>query len=186
MTVIAIEHRSPQGRSIEERIGTWLTAHSGSVMRWSLGMIFLWFGLMKLCPGLCDVEVLAQKTISVLTFGRLSAAAGIRCLAVWEAAMGLTLLFARPHTRWGKMALRVCAALLLVHLAGTFLPLALFPGEVWKHAPYAPTLVGQYILKNLVLMAAALSIGAGTFATAERFELVPAQLSQPITIRRSA
>ncbi len=58
------------------------------------------------------------------------------------------------------MFLRAVIFLLLFHMAGTFTPILLYPGEVFKVFPYAPTLEGQFIIKNLVIIAAALVVGA--------------------------
>jgi len=55
---------------------------------------------------------------------------------------------------------RAVLLLLFVQMIGTLAPVLLFPGEVFHRIPYAPTLEGQYIIKNLVLISAALVIGA--------------------------
>ncbi len=67
-------------------------------------------------------------------------------------AIGLGFLIGR----WPRLTL----ALLLAQMAGTLLPLVFYPGEVFQHVPYSPTLEGQYIVKNLVLVAAGLIIGS--------------------------
>jgi len=156
------------------RLGRFMARNTLTIMRIALGIVFLWFGLLKFCPGLCDVELMAQQTMTVLTFHLIPPATCIHILAVWECAMGLTLLFAPGRTRIGAVALRVCVLSLFAHLAGTFLPLVLFPHEVWKHLPYAPTLAGQYILKNMVLLASVVSIGAATYPARSSLRLVPA------------
>jgi hypothetical protein len=56
--------------------------------------------------------------------------------------------------------MRLTLALLVFQMAGTLTPLVLFPGEAFTLFPYAPTLEGQYIIKNLVLVGAGLVIGA--------------------------
>jgi ABC-type uncharacterized transport system permease subunit len=73
-------------------------------------------------------------------------------LAILETAIGLGFLT-------GKY-LRPTLALLIFQMAGTLTPLALFPGEAFMVFPFAPTLEGQYILKNLVLIGAGLVIGS--------------------------
>jgi len=73
-------------------------------------------------------------------------------LAVWESVIGIGLIAGR----W----LRGILALLAVQMAGTFTPLLLFPDETWTIFPIAPTLEGQYIIKNVVLIAAAMIVGA--------------------------
>jgi ABC-type uncharacterized transport system permease subunit len=56
--------------------------------------------------------------------------------------------------------LRTVLGLMLVQMAGTLAPLAIFPDEVFLYFPYAPTLEGQYIIKNAVLVSAGIVIGA--------------------------
>ena len=73
-------------------------------------------------------------------------------LATWECLIGLGLIF-------GKF-LRAKLALLLLQMLGTFLPLVLFPQETFTIFPIAPTLEGQYIIKNVVLVSAGIVVGA--------------------------
>ena len=117
-----------------------------------------------------------------MTFGAFAPTTCIYMLAIWECAMGLTLLLAPSHTRWGAIALRLCALSMLLHLAGTFLPLLLFPADTWKHVPYAPTLAGQYILKNLVLMSAALTVATKAAITNPAPQLARKSIVIPISI----
>ena len=56
--------------------------------------------------------------------------------------------------------LRATLLLLVVQMLGTLTPLVLFPTETFTIFPVAPTLEGQYIIKNLVLVAAAMVVGA--------------------------
>jgi len=60
---------------------------------------------------------------------------------------------------WDRF-LKSTLILLFLQLLGTFLPLLFFPSEKWKHFPYAPTLKGQHIIKNLVLVCAAIIVGS--------------------------
>src|SRR5262249_56065943 len=76
----------------------------------------------------------------------------LRGLAAWECLIGLGLL--------SGTCLRATILLLLLQMAGTLTPLLLFPTLTFTRFPFAPTLEGQYILKNLVLISAALVIGA--------------------------
>jgi ABC-type uncharacterized transport system permease subunit len=73
-------------------------------------------------------------------------------LALWECVIGLGLLSGR--------FMRATLLLLAAQMAGTLTPLLLFPAEVFTRIPYAPTLEGQYIIKNAVLVSAAIVIGA--------------------------
>ena len=121
-------------------------------LRIALAVIFLWFGALKLVPGLSPAEDLAGRTIEALTFGSVPAAIALPVLALWEVAIGVGLLL----DRW----MRVTLLLLFVQMLGTVTPLFLFPDETWVRFPLVPTLEGQYIIKNVVLAAAAIVLGA--------------------------
>lgn len=121
-------------------------------LRQSLGIIFLWFGALKFFPGLSPAEGLAERTIATLTFGALSNMTALMILAIWECLIGIGLITG--------IALRATLLLLWVQMLGTVTPLFLFPHEVFTVIPIAPTLEGQYIFKNIVLVSAGLVIGA--------------------------
>ena len=137
---------------IDVRLTNWMARHGMTLLRVSLGAVFFWFGVLKFFPGLSPAQDLAARTIDALTFGRVGGDVAVPVLAVWESLIGLGLLF-------GKM-LRVVILLLLVQMAGTLAPLVLFPAEVFVRIPFAPTLEGQYIIKNAVLISAAIVLGA--------------------------
>ncbi|MEX1247334.1 MAG: DoxX family protein [Anaerolineales bacterium] len=142
-------------RQIFERIDSaltgWMARYGILLLRLSLGIVFLWFGALKLFPGLSPAEDLAARTIAQLTFGLLPASTAVFILAVWECLIGIGLL--------SGFQLRITLLLLWVQMLGTVTPIFLFPGEVFNVFPYAPTLEGQYIFKNVVLVSAGLVIG---------------------------
>lgn len=137
---------------IDRRITFALAAAGVPLLRVALGIVFLWFGALKLVPDLSPAEDLAARTIDALTFGVVLPAVALPVLAAWEVAIGLGLLAGR--------FLRATLLLLVVQMAGTLTPLVLFPAETFTVFPIAPTLEGQYILKNVVLVAAAIVVGA--------------------------
>ncbi len=139
-------------RPIDRRITEWMADHGLTLLRIALGIVFLWFGALKFFPGLSPAEELAGRTIAALTNGVVPASVALPVLAVWESAIGIGLLVGR----W----MRAVLLLLFVQMLGTITPLALFPGETWTQFPFAPTLEGQYIIKNVVLVAAAIVLGA--------------------------
>ena len=122
------------------------------LLRISLGINFFWFGVIKFFPGLSPAESLATQTIEQLSFGYLQPSVSIYLLAIWETLIGLGLIFG--------LYLRATLFLLFTQMLGTLTPLLLFPGETFIQFPYAPTLEGQYIIKNLVLISAGLVVGA--------------------------
>ena len=134
------------------RITRWLSRYSVTTLRIGLGIVFFWFGVLKYFPGMSPAQDLAVRTIDVLTLGAIPAGASIVLLATLECAIGLGLIV-------GKFV-RFTLLLLSFQMLGAWLPLLLFPGEAFAQVPYAPTLEGQYIIKNLVLVGAGLVIGA--------------------------
>lgn len=138
-------------RSFDQTATRWLADHAVLLLRLSLGIVFLWFGVLKFIPGSSPAEGLAIKTISILSGGLLPETWIPFGLATWECLIGIGLL--------SGVWMRATLLLLLAQMCGTFTPLVLFSGECFT-APFVPTLEGQYIIKNLVLVAAGLAIGA--------------------------
>jgi uncharacterized membrane protein YkgB len=142
----------PRLDPIDIRITTWMARHGVTLTRIALGIVFFWFGIIKFVPGWSPAAELATRTIDVLTQGLLPPKLSLPLLAAWEVAIGLGLLTCR--------FLRATLLLLFLQMPGTMLPLVFFPQETFTIFPYAPTLEGQYIIKNLVLVSAALVVGA--------------------------
>ncbi len=138
--------------AIDVKITRWMARYSVPVLRIGLGIVFLWFGVLKFFPNLSPAQELATRTIETLTFGLVQPQLSLPLLAALETLIGLGLLT-------GKF-MRITLLLLLFQMIGTVTPLFLFPGETFTQFPYAPTLEGQYIIKNIVLVAAGLVIGA--------------------------
>jgi uncharacterized membrane protein YkgB len=137
---------------VDVRITGTLARLSVPAVRIALGIVFLWFGVLKFFPNLSPAELLAARTIERLTFGVVQPDVSLPVLAVWESIIGIGLIAGR----W----LRAILLLLAIQMAGTFTPLILFPEETWTVFPIAPTLEGQYLIKNVVLIAAAMIVGA--------------------------
>jgi uncharacterized membrane protein YkgB len=139
-------------RRVDLAVTDWMARYGISILRISLGVIFLWFGVLKFFPGLSPATALAGRTVEAITGGLVGAGMGVMILAAWEVLIGLGLLTG--------VAMRATLALLFVQMLGTITPLFFFPNELFTRFPYAPTLEGQYIIKNLVLVAAGIVIGA--------------------------
>jgi uncharacterized membrane protein YphA (DoxX/SURF4 family) len=137
---------------IDNKLTSWM-AHNGIfLLRISLAIVFIWFGVLKFFPGLSPAQNLAADTISVLTFGLLSPKTTVLILAAWETLIGLGLITG--------FFLRGTLLLLWVQMLGTLTPLVIFPSLCFSSFPLVPTLEGQYIIKNIVLISAGLVIGA--------------------------
>lgn len=137
--------------AFDARLTRWMARHGPTILRVSLGVVFLWFGVLKFVPGLSPADELATRTIHTLSFGLVGPGVSRPALALWETLIGLGLISGR--------FLRATLLLMALQMLGTVTPLALFPAETWAR-PLVPTLEGQYIIKNVVLVAAAIVVGA--------------------------
>ena len=147
--------------------------HGLTLLRLALGVVFVWFGVLKFFPGASPAEALAGRTIETLTLGAIPEATALMILAIWECAIGIGLFAGR----W----MRAVLLLLFVQMLGTITPLFLFPSETFTVFPIAPTLEGQYIIKNIVIVSAAIVLGAtvrGGELSAE-----PVVATKPTTLR---
>jgi len=139
-------------KRVDDRLTSFMRRYGILLLRISLGIVFFWFGFLKFFPGLSPADQIATATINELTFYQLPPPVAILLLATWETLIGLGLITGR--------FLRLTLLLLFAQMLGTLTPLFLFPTETFTRVPYAPTLEGQYIIKNLVLISAGLVVGA--------------------------
>ena len=121
---------------------------SFTILRISVGIVYFWFGGLKFFQGLSPAEQLAMQTIHKITFGLISDHINIITLASWECIIGLLLMIGK----WIKPAL----VLLFLHMICTFTPFIFFPNQTFNVAPYGLSLTGQYIVKNIIIIAAGL------------------------------
>jgi uncharacterized membrane protein YphA (DoxX/SURF4 family) len=137
---------------LDRFLAGWMARYGVTLLRVSLGVVFAWFGALKFFPNASPAEALAAHTIERLSFGAISAGVSLPLLAVWEVSIGVCLI--------AGVFLRATILLLLLQMSGTVMPMLLFPDEIWSRFPFVLTLEGQYIVKNLVLVSAALAVGA--------------------------
>ena len=152
-----MDHRLRRGgrvrlEDLEVLAACWLARHSITLLRISLGLIFLGFGVLKFFPGHSPAEVLAERTLGVFTFGVLPVNIDRVLVATLETAVGLCLT-----TGW---FLRPGLLLLAVNMVGILSPLVLFPHRLFPHGLTAPTLEAQYVVKDAVLLCAGLVVAA--------------------------
>jgi len=119
-----------------------------AILRVSVGVVYFWFGALKFFQGLSPAEQLAMQTIHKITFGLINDRLNIIMLASWECLVGVFLITGK----WIKPALM----LLFLHMSCTFSPFIFFPDKVFHIAPYDLSLTGQYIVKNIIIIAAGL------------------------------
>lgn len=138
--------------TLDRRLTGWMAKHGITMLRSSIGIIFIWFGALKLVPGMSPADQIATDTTITLTFGLIAEDAARLALAVLELAIGFGLLIGR--------FMRATLLLLFAQMAGTLTPLFIFPDQIWSEFPFVLTLEGQYIVKNAVLISAGFVIGA--------------------------
>lgn len=122
------------------------SAPSPHLLRLALGLIFFHFGFLKFFPDLSPAEMIASQTVMRLSGGSFDARTAMWYLALLESAIGVGFLL--------NTGLRFVSVLFLLHMVGTFMPLFVLPELAFKMGVFAPTLEGQYILKNIVFVAA--------------------------------
>ena len=134
-----------QYNEIDAAIAGAMDRWSVPVLRVAVAVVFIWFGALKVF----DVSPAADLVSRTVYF--FPPETFVPILGVWEVVIGICLLY-RPLIRVGIF-------LLFLQLPGTFLPVILLPEVVFRTFPYALTVEGQYIAKNLVIIGAALVIG---------------------------
>jgi len=130
---------------LDRRIAGWMRRNGLSVLRIGLAVIFIWFGLLKPL-GMSPAEDLVRSVVYVVPPDFF-----VPFLGWWEVAIGIGLLY-RPLNR-------TAIFLLFLQMPGTLLPLVLLPEVCFTQIPWGLTLEGQYIIKNAVLIGAALAVG---------------------------
>ena len=136
---------NPTFDRIDRRIAAFMDATGPWLLRISLAIVFIWFGLLKPL-GLSTANELVARTVVWFPPDVF-----IPILGIWEVAIGVCML-TKPLNRLGIL-------LLFLQMPGTLLPLFLLPDVCFQRVPWVPTLEGQYIIKNLVLISAGIVVG---------------------------
>ena len=134
--------------SADKLVSNWLARHSLTLLRISVGIVFVWFGALKLVPGLSPAEPLIRASITFLPMDLF-----LPFLAILEMTIGVGFILG------GKFK-RITVLLLLGQMAGAMSPIILRPDLIFTQFPFALTLEGQYIIKDIILISAGLVVGA--------------------------
>lgn len=137
----------------DARVADWMERVGHPFHRWAMGVFFVWLGLLKVFGYKSATSILAE-TIYLGDPGAM-----VRVLGAWEVGIGVCLLW-RP-------LVRVALLLLALRLPGVVLAFVAHPDVCFEHIPLVPTPAGQYLIKELVLVGAALVIG-GTVREEDR------------------
>jgi uncharacterized membrane protein YkgB len=145
MSVKSIQN---QVETIDRNVTRLLARHSLTVLRITIGVVFVWFGALKFFPGMSPAEHLIRESITFLSMDWF-----LPFLALMECTIGVCYILGGKFTR-------VAVILMLGQMAGAMSPMVLRPDLIWVKFPFIWTLEGQYVFKDIVLIAVALTIGA--------------------------
>ena len=137
----------PRLQPIDRRLTAWMDRYGVLSLRVAVGVVFVWFGALKLFPGASPATGLIVSTYPFLP-ERLF----VSFVGCWELVIGLGFMTGR--------FLRITVALMYLQMVGAMSPIVLNPAAVFVRPPFLLTLEGQYIVKNVVLLAAAIVVGA--------------------------
>lgn len=135
--------------NVDRFIAEWMNRWSSSAIRISFGIIFIWFGILKPLD-VSSAETLLKATVVWMPIG--TPELWLSVIGWWEVAIGVTFLF--PQTT------KIAIGLLFLQMFGTFMPLVLLPDVTFQNGNFlTPSLEGQYIIKNVMIISAALALG---------------------------
>ncbi len=139
----------PEVVALDRRIRGFLQRNSPWILRWSLAIVFFWFGMLKVTGDSPVVELVAAVVSDWFDPSWF-----VPALGAFEILVGLGLAI-------GK-GIRATLLLFALQMAGTFLLLILRPDIVFQNGnPLLLTTEGEFVIKNLVLLAAGMVVGAG-------------------------
>ena len=140
-----------QIKTIDLKVIAWLRRWFLPFARLAVFIVYFYFGVLKLMgdsPASPLAQALTAKTIGLQHFDL-----AFKLLAVYECLVGVLFLIPK--------ATRVVIPLLFIHLLIVCSPLVLVPDAAWLR-PFVPTLEGQYIIKNVLIIALAIGVAAQT------------------------
>ena len=137
---------------IDQKVARNMKRWGVPAIRFSFAVIFFWYGILKPL-GVSPAEPLVKATVAWLPF--IEPEVWLDLIGWWEVVIGLCFLT--------KITTRIAIPLLFLQMLGTFLPLVFLPEITFQNGSYLmPTMEGQYIVKNLMIISAAFVIG-GSF-----------------------
>ncbi|MGW4357165.1 DUF417 domain-containing protein [Streptomyces californicus] len=149
------------GAQALNRLAAYVNAHSHALLRVTVGIVFFGFGVLKLFPSASPAEQLAVDAATKMTLGMVPETVLLLSLAALETAIGIGLIV-------GRRLLRPALVAFFLHMGGVFSTLLLLPDAMWQpHSP-APTMEGQYVVKNVVLVAVCLVVAAHEWGRVDR------------------
>ena len=131
---------------VDDSIVRWMRRYGHPIERHGLSVVFMWFGLLKVFGQESATSIIA-KTVY---FGREDMT--VIALGVWEVVIGVCFAF--------RGLVRLAILLLVLRLIGTGMALVLRFDVCFERSVFLPTIQGQYLIKDLAIIGAALAIGS--------------------------
>jgi uncharacterized membrane protein YkgB len=138
--------------TVQDAVDRWLDRYSVAVLRVCMGIVIFGFGVLKYFPGVSPAQGIVLAVNRILTFGLLPDQVTLPLFATVEAVIGLSLI-----TGWG---LRVIIYPLAVWVLAILSPIVLLTQQLFSGSHHAPTLMGQYVVKDIILLAGVLVVAA--------------------------
>lgn len=136
-------------KELDLKIAKYMQRLSIPAIRISFAVIFIWFGILKPI-GLSAAIPLVKSTVSWMPL--FAPETWVDIIGWWEVLIGVFFLF--------KKSTRIAIGLLFLQMTGTFMPLFMLPEVTFQGGNiFLPTLEGQYVIKNIMIISAALTIG---------------------------
>lgn len=130
--------------SLISKCSTAISNHSILWLRFSVAIVYCWFGALKI------IGISPAHDLVALTFPWFPPEILVPSLGYWEVIIGLGLL--------SRRTVLVTITMMLIHMIGTFLPMIMVTNLCFDAFPYRPSLIGQYIIKNIVFIVVAMII----------------------------
>ncbi len=116
----------------------------------SIGVIYFVFGVLKFFPNFSPAEDIAKKTIDVLINNSVHSDISYLVLAMWETLIGLFFILNYKQ--------RITTILAIIHLSFTFSVFFIFPELSFNKSSFSFTLLGQYVVKNIIIVCVLISL----------------------------
>ena len=144
--------------TIDQDIAKHMNKWGIPLIKFSFAVIFVWFGILKPLGWSAAIPIV-KATVSWLPL--FEPKVWVHIIGWWEVLIGILFLF--------KGTIRIAILLLFLQMSGTFLPMIFLPEVVYQNGNvFLPTMEGQYIIKNIMIISAALVVGGTIYAKNKR------------------
>jgi uncharacterized membrane protein YkgB len=137
---------------IDAALTNWMSRYSLGFLRYSLALIFIWFGTLKFIPGMSPTVDIIENVTNILFFESVPVWVAVYGLAAVECLIGFGLLL--------NVFMRLTLLGLFIQMIATSTPVFILPDIVFSQIPFGLTIEGHHIIKNLILIGAGLTLGA--------------------------